>query len=279
MIPPVQFAINYSPQAEALLHAGQIRLDCFKCPDWPDLVATALESRPVAVHFDLHAGGPQPMAFDPDLIERLLAASDTPTVNTHLHARAADYPDIPVDSTEPAHLEAIGAALIRDVELLVDRFGPERVIVENAPYAADRGKVMRACIEPAVIRRVVEATGCGLLLDLSHAWITAHYLGRERREYIGALPVERIREIHVTGVQDVDGRRRDHLALTEPDWIEFDWALGQIAAGAWATPWLLAFEYGGVGPKFEWRSQAEVIAAQAPRLYAGVHALPEVKHA
>ncbi len=278
MTPPIQFAINYSPQAEALLHAGQIRIDRFKCPDWPDLVATALVSRPAAVHFDLHAGGPEPMPFDADLIDRLAGLTGTPTVNTHLHARASGYPDIPVDSTEPADLETIGAALLRDVRSLVDRFGRERVIVENAPYLAGQGKVMRACVEPVVIRRVVEETGCGLLLDLSHAWIAAHYLGLERRDYINALPVEHIREIHVTGVHEVDGRLRDHLALTEPDWIEFEWALGQIAAGVWATPWLIAFEYGGVGIKFEWRSQAEVIAAQAPRLYENVQAIPEVSY-
>ncbi len=229
--------------------------------------------------FDLHAGGPQLDAFDPDSIERLLARSDTPTVNTHLHARAADYPDIPVDSTPPAHLEAIGAALIRDVELLVERCGAARVIGEHAPYAARQGKVMQACVEPAVIRRVVEATGCGLLLDLSHAWITAHYLGRERREYIRALPVERLREIHVTGVHDVDGRRRDHLALTEPDWIEFEWRWTRSPAGAWATALAARVRVRAGRPQVRVAQPAEVIAAQAPRLYAGAHALPEANHA
>lgn len=30
---------------------------------------------------------------------------------------------------------------------------------------------------------------------------------------------------------------------------------------------MLAFEYGGVGPKFEWRSDPQVIEEQATRLY------------
>jgi uncharacterized protein (UPF0276 family) len=288
---PIQYAINYSPQATALLDAGalhvdgQIALDRFKCPDWPDLVERARACLPVAVHFDLHAGQREATHFDRALIDRLLAETGTPAVNIHLHARAEDYPHIPIDSTDPAHVEEITAALLRDVRALVAAYGPERVIVENAPYYADRGKTLRASVEPDVIRWVVAEIGCGLLLDLSHAWMSAHYLRRERDGYVSALPLEALREVHVTGVHQRDGRLRDHLAMTEPDWHHFAWALGQIDAGAWATPWLVAFEYGGVGPNFEWRSESGVIAAQAPKMAALVHAIhpapltPEKGHA
>ena len=36
-------------------------------------------------------------------------------------------------------------------------------------------------------------------------------------------------------------------------------------------PWLVAFEYGGIGPNFEWRSESAVIAEQVPRMAALVH--------
>ena len=149
----------------------------------------------------------------------------------------------------------MAAALLRDVETLIAVYGRERVIVENAPYYAEQNKVLRATVEPAVIRRVVAETGCGLLLDLSHAWMTAHYLRRERDGYVSALPVESLREVHVTGVHRLEGRLRDHLGMTEPDWQHLTWALGQIDSGGWAMPWLVAFEYGGIGPNFEWRSE------------------------
>ena len=55
----------------------------------------------------------------------------------------------------------MAAALLRDVETLIAVYGRERVIVENAPYYAEQNKVLRATVEPAVIRRVVAETGCG----------------------------------------------------------------------------------------------------------------------
>ena len=39
---------------------------------------------------------------------------------------------------------------------------------------------MRPSVEPEVITRVVEESGCGLLLDISHARIVANYLGHGR---------------------------------------------------------------------------------------------------
>jgi hypothetical protein len=42
--------------------------------------------------------------------------------------------------------------------------------------------------------------------------------------------------------------------------------LERIKSGQWASPWLLAFEYGGVGEKFARRSNPEVIEEQLPQL-------------
>ena len=75
----------------------------------------------------------------------------------------------------------------------------------------------------------------------------------------------------MTGISpapDEDGLRHDHFAMTEPDWAMTEWALGRIRAGDWRTPEIMAFEYGGVGPRFAPRSDPAVIAGQAPRLYA-----------
>jgi hypothetical protein len=54
------------------------------------------------------------------------------------------------------------------------------------------------------------------------------------------------------------------------DWDSLGWALDRIAAGEWAEPWIVAFEYGGIGPLFEWRSERAVIAADVPRMMAMV---------
>lgn len=51
------------------------------------------------------------------------------------------------------------------------------------------------------VRRFYAQSGCGMLLDVSHAWLSAHYAGTPAREFVAALPLERIVELHVAGVE------------------------------------------------------------------------------
>ncbi len=219
-------------------------------------------------------------------VDALLGRTDTPYVNLHLAPTVHDHPTIPIDSTDPAHVEELTACLVRDVRAVVERFGAGRVIVENDH---DNGGLhLRPGYLPGVIRQVVEATGCGLLLDLSHARLAAHALGIDARDYLRALPLERVREIHLTGIQPFDerwvaalrragiadgvierfaGRLLDHLPLTEADWEFTAWAIDQVQRGAWGQPRVVALEYGGVGPLWEAVTDADVLADQVPRLY------------
>lgn len=266
----MEFAINYSPQAAALLAEGRIQIDRFKTPDWPDMIAQARTQAPVAVHFGLRAGGGDLNRTDWGQVEELLDQTDTPYVNLHLNPTLQDFPESDVVTPDQSQFDRVVAHLLTDVQAATERFGPERIIVENVPYRGTGGKTMRPAVEPAVIRRIINETGCGLLLDISHARIAAHSLGIEERDYMMQLPVERLRELHFTGLHNLDGRLQDHLPVLEADWPVLDWVVDRIRSAEWARPWLLAFEYGGVGKKFEWRSELAAIAEQAPRLFATV---------
>lgn len=260
----MQFAINYSPQAAALLSAGKIEIDRFKCPPWPDLVAEARQIAPVYVHFDLRAGNGKLAAgeVDFDAIERFLIETDTPYVNVHLLIKEGM-----VQGAEEA-----AARMAADIEAAARRFGAERIIAENIPYRASSldeigGKYARECVDPAVIRAVLDATGAGFLFDISHARITAQNLGMDLQSYIDALPIERMFEMHVTGLGEMNGIVTDHLPLQADDWAIFEAFMGRIGKDA-RDPWCLAFEYGGVGERFAPRSDSGVIAEQVPRLFA-----------
>jgi uncharacterized protein (UPF0276 family) len=264
------FSINYSTQAAVLLDQNRIHLDRFKCPDWPDLIDEARQRRPVAVHFALAAGRGKLLKKNLDKVAALAEQTRTPYINLHLEAKIADFPDIPVGSTRPEHRARVLAQTLEEVELAVERFGSSQVIVENVPYRVS-GNVLRPSVEPEAICRIVRETGCGLLLDIPHARITAAQLGLDEREYIASLPVHSLKELHFTGVQRLDGWLQDHLPALEADWQTLDWVLERIKLGEWPQPWLLAFEYGGVGYKFAWRSDARVIETHCQRLYALVH--------
>lgn len=253
----MKFAVNYSPQAAHLLASGAFDLDVFKCPDWPHLVDEARRYRPVYVHFDLVAGEGL-KDVDWSAVDALLERTGTPYVNLHLAPRGL---------SEDASPTPVADRLVEDVSEVAGRYGAHRVIVENVPYRPG-GKVPRAAVDPDVIGRVVRETGCGLLLDIAHARIAARSLGVDERAYIEALPVAHLRELHVTGLGHDGQRERDHMPLTEADWALAEWAVARVADGAFGRPWVLACEYGGVGPIFEWRSDPGVMAEQFPRLSA-----------
>lgn len=264
----MNLGLNYSPQAAELLRSGRIVIERFKCPPWPEVVAAARQECPAYLHFALNTGDGSLDDADWQAIEAGCAETDTPYINLHLIATTEQFPQIPPGSHAPAHLDAVADAFLKEVSRVTARLGPERVIVENVVYRGAEGPVLYAGTAPEVIRHVVEETGCGLLLDSAHARMTCLALGGNPQEYIARLPVERLREWHITGIQPVgpDGRLRDSMPMGDDDWSLVAWCMAQVESGRWPQPWIASLEYGGVGPKFEWRSETDELEAQVPRL-------------
>jgi uncharacterized protein (UPF0276 family) len=296
----MKLAVNYSPALADLVDRGRVEVDLYKLPAWPDLVAklTTGGARPCYIHFPLLAGsgngGPisTETNAEPDWaqFDALLDATHTPWVSAHMGPRPEDHPHLAEASPE-VQVAATTEALIGDMGRLVSRYGPDHVVGEN--IFEFYGMHLRAAMFPEVFSRVVEATGCGFLLDLSHAQLAARALGIDPYAYVEALPVTHIREIHITGVQRFDAywiarakatgveqsfieqladQYLDHLPMTDDDWEFIAWALGRIREGAWATPEIIAYECGGIGPLFEALTLPEVLEVQVPRLYTMVHA-------
>jgi len=267
----MNLALNYSRPAAALVAEGCIEIDHFKCPDWPGMVAEALKLRPVAVHFSLRAGTGRLHETDWKFIERLMRLTGTPYVNLHLCPEVGDFPatygSIPADTQDPAHISQVVETLLVDVSSATAHFGPERVIAENVPYWGANGNVLRPATEASVIRSVLDETGCGLLLDISHARITARHQGMDEMGYLESLPVERTRELHFTGLHAVPGGWQDHLPMLAEDWPWLERALENVRNGIWGSAWLLAYEYGGEGGWFAEHTDPKMIAEQVPLFY------------
>ena len=293
----MEFAVNYSPALAELVRAGQVGLDRFKCPAWPDLIAEAGALLPVYVHFPLEVGwglgsayhSERKQAVDLEWLADLLAASGTPLVNTHLMPPAAAYPSIPLDSRDPRHIQQVLDAALCDLEPLIHRFGAQQITVENC--IGDYGQ-LRLSVLPEIFHRLLDETGCGFLFDQSHARLAARKLGLDERAYSLSLPMQRLREMHITGLQeiagqwlerllaagDTDGIGRtmagqtlDHFPMLPADWRELAWAMENIRSGAWQTPWVIAFEYGGVGGFFQAITDREVLREQVPHMAGLIH--------
>lgn len=172
-------------------------------------------------------------------MEQLSNQTGTPYVNLHLDSWINHYPGISVDTVAPADVSQIVEVLLADVMMVIERFGAQRVIVENSPYYGTLGKTMRPCIEPGIITRIVEETGCGLLLDISHACIAAHYIGMDKHEYFAHLPTRQLKELHFAGIHQVGDLLQDHQSILDGDcvrWIGFchiyKWVNG-VNPGCW----------------------------------------------
>lgn len=93
------------------------------------------------------------------------------------------------------------------------------LLLENLDYCPE-GAYEHVC-EPAFIGEVLEATGCGLLLDIGHLAVSASWLGCEPEAMLEALPVERAVEVHVSSPRPLadggnSGRLDDvHEVLTD----------------------------------------------------------------
>lgn len=265
----MRLAINYTPQAAALLDNGEITLDLFKCPDWPDLIAEARQMRPVYVHFPLHAGNGNMANVDWSQVEHLLNTTDTCYVNIHLAPHSRFFPDMPTDTRDPAWIDPVAEHTLKDITPVIERFGRDKIILENVPYDPDpKYGITRIPTLPDFITRIVEETGCGLLLDTAHARIASLYLDMEQCEYIDRLPARATRELHVTGTTFREGIWQDHFPMTPDDWQLLEHVVARIHRGDWPQPEIVALEYGGVGPMFEWRTETPVIAQEMTRLHA-----------
>ncbi|HSD85563.1 MAG TPA: DUF692 family protein [Anaerolineae bacterium] len=98
------------------------------------------------------------------------------------------------------------------------------VILENTEPPPFKGYDFE--VQPQRITQVLEETGCGFLLDIGHARISAARLGMEVDEYLGSLPLKRVVQVHVSGPRLRAGCLVDaHEPLQEVDYAVLDFVL------------------------------------------------------
>lgn len=257
----MKFAINFSYPARTLVEQGELLLDVWKCMPLPEVLAEA-QYRPGYVHLPHDVGVPHFASGEPgsegdwEQQDRLLNETQTPWINVHLNARREWF----------SGGESVEDRFARNIELLAERYGADRICAENVVYRGESGSYRRESVEPEVIHRTLERTGASFLLDTAHARLSADELGVDPWSYIQSLPVHRLVELHVTGTELHEGFWKDSMIMHPTDWDLAGRALAEIHAGRWPRPWVVAFEYGGIGEKFAWRSDPDVLREQGRAL-------------
>lgn len=98
------------------------------------------------------------------------------------------------------------------------------ILIENLPSLPV--KKYNYAIDPEVITRILERTKAGMVLDIAHARIAASHLGVNEEDYLAALPLNEVQQIHVSGIRRVDGLWQDsHESMRERDYDLLAWTL------------------------------------------------------
>ena len=262
----MKFAVKYSHTLIQLVKEGSVNIDLIKCPDWEGMIKQAQPYGEITVHFDLKAGLGNTFDVDFSRIKAIQEQTRTPHVNTHLVAPKN------LDTDIPNEVQKINKLWREEIQIMTDHLGESSVTLEHFPYTLNTPHLLPA-VESKNFSKVILDTNCRFLLDLAHASITADSLSMNVKDYIRSLPLDRLVEMHITGIKLYGGVLTDHFPLQERDLKLFTWALEQIQKGYWRKPEIIAFEYGGVGNSFFWRTDNKILETQVPMLYEMVQSL------
>jgi uncharacterized protein (UPF0276 family) len=217
--------VAWSPAAAALSDLAAL-VDFVEVPGW---ALADLDPRPDR-HLVLHNLDLDLSLADPGYVDAgwgararaALHATRTPWFSLHLgfasehvHFDGHMLPDSP-----PLPRDELLERVVANVRRAWDEVGRDvPLLLENLDYCPE-GAYEHVC-EPEFIRAVLEATGAWLLLDLGHLQVTASWLETAPETLLAQLPLERVREVHVSSPRPLagnSGRLDDvHETLTERD--------------------------------------------------------------
>ncbi len=191
------------------------------------------EHYPLSVHgVGLSIGGAAPIDRDHlAQLSRLLKRYQPESFSEHLawssHGGVFLNDLLPV----PYHAGTL-ARVCGHIDQVQDRL-QRRMLLENpATYVEFSASTMA---EAEFIAELVRRTGCGLLLDVNNVYVSCVNHGRDPYDYIRALPLQHVAEIHLAGfAHDVDAAGDSLLidshgaAVAQVVWDLYAYALERV---------------------------------------------------
>ncbi len=218
-------------------------VDCVEVGPWfsPEQIRGYRQAQPGLPFYFHGADLLASVGADPAVLPRInayLAATGSPWVSMHLglwpvealermrrsQARAP-LPDVPHAARRLAwQVKSVAESI--SVPVLLEN-------VEPQPFPGCEFEV-----QAGLIAQLVESTGCGFLLDVGHARISAAVLGIDIHGYLSALPLGRVEQVHLSGPRLREGRLFDaHEPLQPEDYKLLEYVL------AYSRPRLVTLEY------------------------------------
>jgi uncharacterized protein (UPF0276 family) len=210
----MKIGATISPSLLSLLDKNQIDVDYIEVNGERDLATLqqALAYRPVLLHdlsneYWLNYAEP----FDEATLTRartMLDMAQSPWLSTGIGASAEPqghttefWRGAPASALQSRELCI--ANIVRNGRRLM-AWSPVPLLLENYNYHPTNA--YEYVCEPATFSELIAAIGCGMLLDLAHAQISAFNMGwADPRAYLEQLPLDKVREIHINHPYNDDG--------------------------------------------------------------------------
>lgn len=256
----MKLGCNYSDALMKAMAMGEADVDYIKIGYFPPFMGlhdSVVAKRPLLIHgFGYHehigmAGAEEGNNWDE--MNAVLTRYGSPHLAVHLAYYARDR----------QHCSSMEACVDESLAAF-KRHLAHPVLVENIDYNPGyaKGVVEGKIADPGYIREVCERHDTDLLLDIAHAAVSASHLGMGLQDYIRALPLERVREIHATGHgwSREMGILDNHEMLGKDDYAILDFILER------SKPAILTLEYGWPGEDFLYRSDYDKLLIQLAEL-------------
>jgi hypothetical protein len=144
------------------------------------------------------------------------------------------------------------AHVVERIRIVQDRLG-QRILIENvSSYLTFSHSCMP---EWEFLGAIAEHADCGILLDVNNVYVSAVNHGFDPEQYLRALPVDRIGQIHLAGHSD----KGTHLLDTHD---------GAVITAVWNLYHLAVRLFGRVSTLIEWDDKIpefEVVCVEAER--------------
>jgi uncharacterized protein len=229
-----QVGIAYSAYVDRLIEEYPGSIDYVEIPfehlEHAPALAAISERLPIVLHCaSLSMAGTVPPS--PKTVERVgywMEKTATPWLGEHLSFVTAEapcgdpqaeecFPGEPFNigfSISPPQNEFALSCVERSVEAFRKSFGAP-LLLENPPlYFRIPGSTMA---QAEFMQRVSSQCDVSLLLDLAHFYITCQTMGVSLTEELLRLPLGKVREIHLSGVEKDGDMQWDNHASRAPD--------------------------------------------------------------
>jgi uncharacterized protein (UPF0276 family) len=239
----IKLGVTISKPAIALAKEGRLDADYIQyyAQLGVERMHEVLPYKPVMLH-DL----PEPFwlsyenPFQEDLMKvsrELVDTAKSPWLSTGIGASAepqahrnGPYREANIEDLQSR--ETVIANITKHGRRLKEWLGDTPLLLENYNYHPTNA--YEYICEPELFSFLLDEIGCGMLLDLAHARISAHNMGwKDTETYLSAMPLHKVREVHTNRPGWEGDQRVDmHQPLQADDLPILDWVLNHTPTEA-----------------------------------------------